>query len=643
MSIRTELPAARQTTRSPIMRAITVLVTASLVAISGCASLTPAARAEGLSAFADCDDFLDHVRAEAIESVGPFGWGGQGYPIPELMAGEDGGEAVATSPRAEADPTFSDTNVQEVGVDEPDIVKTNGVHIFTASRGSIRAVLARAGQPKQVGQLKLAQRASEMILHGDRLLVLGDTNAVYRGGIESEMMGQDYPYPTESTTTLIQIDVSDPANMRVVGSAEIPGRYLSARAVDGTVHLVTSRVPQLDFVTPYGEVPRTEGEATDLNQQAVADSQLSDWLPLAAIDGEPGGRVDCANVMHPDEFAGAGLVSVVSFDMSGPITMANSAAVLADGDLVYSSPDNLYVATNQWHPWGFWDRISPSNREKHKTQIHRFSIADETRYVASGSVHGNLLNQFSMSEHDGDLRVASTDFDPRGDGAGDGSQSFVTILRPAGNSLLQVGRVGNLGRGERIYAVRFMGDTGYVVTFRQTDPLYTVDLSRPEQPEVRGELKIKGYSAYLHPIADGRLLGVGQDATAQGRQLGTQVSLFDVSDLSHPDRLDQWSPAGKWSGSEVEYDHHAFMCWAPTGTVVMPLNDHSGMKMLVLDVDDSNVTPRGTIPGPEQGWGPQRSLVIDDSLYAVSDAGVTATDLESLQRTGWVPFDDRAR
>ena len=127
-----------------------------------------------------------------------------------------------------------------------------------------------------------------------------------------------------------------------------------------------------------------------------------------------------------------------------------------------------------------------------------------------------------------------------------------------------------LGKGERIYAVRFLGDAGYVVTFRQVDPLYTLDLSRPGTPRVVGELKIPGYSAYLHPVGEDLLIGVGQDATAEGRQLGTQVSLFDVSNLASPARLDQRKLAAAGS-SEAEWDHHAFLWWAPAKLAVIPL------------------------------------------------------------------------
>ena len=144
---------------------------------------------------------------------------------------------------------------------------------------------------------------------------------------------------------------------------------------------------------------------------------------------------------------------------------------------------------------------------------------------------GVLLSQWSLSEWEGALRVASTEQPVWWGGPRTESETTVTTLGQRGDALVRLGRVGGLGKGERVYAVRFIGDVGYVVTFRQVDPLYTLDLSAPSQPVVRGELKIRGYSAYLHPVGDDLLLGIGQDADDDGRVVGAQASLFDVSDL----------------------------------------------------------------------------------------------------------------
>jgi uncharacterized secreted protein with C-terminal beta-propeller domain len=286
------------------------------------------------------------------------------------------------------------------------------------------------------------------------------------------------------------------------------------------------------------------------------------------------------------------------------------------------------------------------------TEIHLFDVSDPTLtdYTASGSVDGYLLNQFSMDEHEGMLRVASTT-SPSGWGGGTDSESQVTILRPIGDGLVRIGSVGGLGETEQIYSVRFMGDVGYVVTFRQTDPLYTLDLTDPRAPKKSGELKIPGYSAYLHPVGDGLLMGVGQDADEDGRVLGTQVSLFDVRDISDPERLDTFT-LSSGSNSEVEYNHHAFLFWEDTAVIPVQQywweddKDDVFMGAVALRVgDDGRLSDLGEIVHPggnsaDWDWSAQilRSVVVGQSLYTVSGKGVMKTDLDSLEQLSWLDF-----
>jgi hypothetical protein len=201
--------------------------------------------------------------------------------------------------------------------------------------------------------------------------------------------------------------------------------------------------------------------------------------------------------------------------------------------------------------------------------------------------------------------------------------------------------------------VRFIGAAGYVVTFRQTDPLYTLDLSDPTRPRVVGELKITGYSSYLHPAGDGRLIGLGRDADASGRVQGTQVSLFDVTDPAEPRRLDVFALPG--GSSEAEYDPHAFLYWPDDGIVVIPMGapfiqDLSGMPIgkpsfgrgLVLRLEGDSLTELGFVAHPvsTRGADPsiRRSLVIGDTLWSISAAGAMANDVRTLGRQAWVPF-----
>jgi uncharacterized secreted protein with C-terminal beta-propeller domain len=211
---------------------------------------------------------------------------------------------------------------------------------------------------------------------------------------------------------------------------------------------------------------------------------------------------------------------------------------------------------------------------------------------------------------------------------------------------VRIGRAGDLGHGERIYAVRFVGDAAYVVTFRQIDPLYVVDLSTPTAPRVRGELKLTGYSAYLHPITDGLLLGVGQEATPEGRTAGSQLSLFDVADPEHPRRIAQRLLGA--GNSTVETDPHAFLYWAPTRLAVLPLTSYDQAKgssatgavgfhlAAASGITDAGRVSHAGVDGQEAPI--DRSLVVDGRLYTLSYAGLGRSALDTLAPAGFVAF-----
>ncbi|NNF63914.1 MAG: hypothetical protein HKN07_06610, partial [Acidimicrobiia bacterium] len=214
----------------------------------------------------------------------------------------------------------------------------------------------------------------------------------------------------------------------------------------------------------------------------------------------------------------------------------------------------------------------------------------------------------------------------------------------------EIGSIGGLGEGERIFSVRFVDTIGYVVTFRQTDPLYTIDLTDPTAPVAKGELKINGYSAYLHPLSETRLLGVGQDADDEGRIEGAQLSLFDVSDLTSPTRLDTLTVSD--ANSSVEWDHRAFLFWAADDLAIVPLNRYvwderngsedyfaGALAVRITDTGINEIT-RITHATDERKWEAQiqRSLVVGDELYTMSQLGIMASDLGTLEKVeflGW--------
>ncbi len=649
--------------------------------------------ASRLQPFAACDELLGHLQAEALERVGPYGLEDGMYAFDTVTGGELGmeedasGSAEASSPRADGEARaqpgedFSTTNVQEAGIDEPDIVKTDGERIFAVAGGRLHAVEVSDGSPQLVDSLDLPDGFNhQLLLVGNRLLVLTD-GYVYT---QEAALAEDIIAPPGETSELVLslVDVSDAADLQVIERLTVDGHSVSAREVDGQVHVVVSSLaPGLEFTYPgAGTIPdvhvpgqntleTSEAEAETHNRDVIERSTLDDWLPgyrLEQIAGDgsstSGGLSDCGAIHQPPEFSGFGSLTVLTLEPAAGLDPEQSTAVLTNGEIVYASPERLYVATNEWFDPVTFDKQRVAPDFDQTTKIHAFDISgdDGAEYLVSGEVRGRLLRQFSMSEHDGFLRVATTD----GSSWSSSSESFVTVLAEQDDDLAEVGQVGDLGRGEQIHSVRFVGDVGYVVTFRQTDPLYTIDLSDPTSPTVLGELKILGYSAYLHPIDDDLLIGVGQDATEEGRRLGLQVSLFDVSDLRDPRRIDQLTLGD--GESAVEFDHHAFLYWAPTGLTVVPVDRYYGSGpssvALALEIDRADgITERAELahpgtdvavpspgrsddqlesmpPVPELSPTILRSLVIGDTLFTLSDAGLMANDLDTLEDEAWILF-----
>ena len=540
--------------------------------------------------FGKCDGLLGHIRAEAISRVGPYGLDGGGRFGPVSFGDDDGDlaraesaeaamavadsaneSAPAASTSAQAGTDFSGTNVQVIGVDEPDIVKTDGRRIIMVRNGTLTVVDVTGAEPAITGRVLLGERwGGELLLHGDRILVINNHYGSIRP-LAADSGGGRY-----SRDIVIIDEILLDGTPRRGRSLQVEGRYISSRAIDGTARVVIVSYPnELGFVYPRN--PAGEPIAADANRRVVAQSTLEDWLPdyrVVSSEGsvtEEGQILACDRVYVPSQFSGFGSLSVLTFDLDESLTLGDGAATFAGGETIYASPQNLYVATTTWLPPRFfededrWDDID----ERYRTSIHKFSLTPggPAVYEASGAVRGHLLNQFSLHEFDGHLFVAVTNGSPWR--ANRQSESLIFALAQTDGALVKVGEVGDMGRGERIYSVRYIGDRAYVVTFRQVDPLYVVDLADPTAPAVLGELKIPGYSAYLHPVGDGLLVGVGRDADEDGRIQGFKVSLFDVSDPAAPAEVDTWTLANAQSG--VEWDHRAFLWWAPEQLMVVPV------------------------------------------------------------------------
>lgn len=484
-----------------------------------------------LVAAGDCDTLLDWFVSNTRDQVTAWGWGGGVvYDVyrkttAEGRANADTAPLTATRSLDEATNSATGTNVQEAGVDEPDVVKADD-RVLARLVGDDLVVYDVTGtSPRRVGRLDLpgrVQQQPELLLVGDRAVVL------------SQRSDADGP-----ATRVDTISLADPASPEITRTTSYAASLLAARQYGDTLRLVLGTgLPMLDFVTPQGEL--TEREALRKNREVLAGSEIADWLPSLTSDGTTEQVVDCADMARPEDFTSAGTVSVVGWSVEEP-EERSSTGVATGSQTVYSSTDRLYLATSGgWGGCGpmicdgpvpLGRSIGPWGGGAGTTELHAFALdGDHAAYVGSGEVEGVVPDRWAIDAVDGTLRVAVGPSQETGD------WNSVVTLEETEDGLAPLGRVDRLGVGEQLQSVRWFDDLAVLVTFRQVDPLYAVDLSDPARPRTLGELKVPGYSDYLHPIGDGRILGLGVDADDEGRTRGGQVAVFDLRDPRHPVR-----------------------------------------------------------------------------------------------------------
>jgi hypothetical protein len=590
-----------------------------------------------LVAYTSCDGMLADLRkhtAAHTRSYGLFGYGGyaHGYAIRGPVSVDQAGAALGglSDQKNIAAPDHSTTNVQEAGVGEPDIVETDGQRIVSVSDGVLRVV--DPASHKITGTLDLSMYAgadnAQLLMSGDRVLViLGNDVQPFYGGLRvpySPIVGGG---PANSTFLLVDLAAAQPT---IVGTLHTKGGYLDARMVGDTVRLVVQSSPQLVFPELRGK--HSPKERTEHNRDVVRHAPLSAWLPTYQVTANgttTSSSVPCTDVSRPAHFTGKSMLTVYSVDLAGDLSHPDPISLATDGASVYASRSSLYVAAAR-----------PTKDRGELTQLDRFDItgAGKPTYLGSTTVAGTLLDSYSMSEYDGTLRVVTT--------TGQWSARTSTAVRVLDADTLKVlGSVGGLGRGEQVHAVRFLGPLAYVVSYESVDPLYVVDLHDPAHPTLAGSLTITGYSDYLHPVADGRLLGVGESVSPSGIVDGLQVSLFDVDTPAHPTRLDHVTK--QHTPSETPIDPHAFLYWPDRKLAVIPIdswNANQSGAALVVHVDGDDLSVVGTIRNPavssadSYDTGIERTMVIGNDIWTMSSAGLQVSDIGSLDQRAWVPF-----
>jgi uncharacterized secreted protein with C-terminal beta-propeller domain len=540
-------------------------------------------------------------------------------------------EAAPAAPDGAAATSFSTTNTQEAGVDEADIVKNDGEFVYVLRGGELIIVDAWPAQDAAViSRTAVEGHPLAMYVEQRRALIFSyvypdpvplDPFAVRPLGARAIFI------PTSLKLTLL--DLADPAAPGVVAETYLDGSYTTSRRIDDRLYVVLNN--WLPMPSPWLTIADTGSlvESPDDFMKRIETTPLEEFLPqFRTIEHAAGGPrettgsllTDCSAVYKSPSDDWWSMSTVLAFDLSSTaLEPLDSATVLGHVNVTYTSAENLYLVQQNWAGDG------------PVTNIHKVSLGDDVRVEASGEVPGNVLNQFALDEESVFLRIATTTTEIGDDGSWHTANNLY-VLAEDGESLNIVGSLEGLAPDERIFAARFLSDHGFLVTFRQIDPLFALDLSNATDPKVIGELHVPGFSRYLHPVDDSHLLSIGRE----DRSL--QVSLFDVSDLHNPIQVDRYfiTPDGGWNWSEAEWDHHAFGYYPDFQTLAIPVSgsrpvpgpdsDGDGVAdyqtwtyesdLWVLAVDlAAGFTLRGQV---DHDSPVQRSLRIGDMLYSIA-------------------------
>ncbi|HDP73515.1 MAG TPA: hypothetical protein ENN46_00970 [Candidatus Woesearchaeota archaeon] len=639
--------------------------------------------------FATREEYITFVKESG---TGYYAGGGvlRSVMVDDMMM-FDADFAMAMPESAEKTLDFSETNIQVEGVNEGDILKTDGNYIYTITEKTLFIIKAYPGEDAEViSRTAFRDQPTGLFIKGDRLAVFGD--------IQDPDIFDNVGIRVRNGLTFVSIyDISDRENPKHLEDFRFEGKYVNSRMIDSQVYIVTGMYPEFRIIHP---------------------------MPIV-IEGGVVGEVAPRDIFHFGmRYDSPYMTGVHSVDIES-IEKLGSKIVTTDGTpTVYMSQNNLYLAsTKSISYWeisnevgkeivlpllpGYYksiiekiqetdsdvlsyyekerkiqeiigeyvsmlpsdeqqelsDKVEDKTIEKMKeyeypqfTSIIKLSAnRGEIEVADKGSVPGRINNQFSMDEHKGNLRIATTiqpswewrryDF---------GLKESINNVYVLDRSLDIIGRLEGLAEGESIFSARFMGNRLYMVTFRQIDPFFVIDLSNPRNPKDLGELKIPGFSRYLHPYDENTIIGIGRDATETGREIGLKISLFDVTDVENPVKTTKFVSDQRYMQSTAEWEHKAFLFSRDRNLLVIPVYSFGGRFMddmgrwiedesyngaFVFNISKDSIELRGLIDH-DRGEGSsrhyyrpsvERSLYINELLYTKSPYLLRINKLSTLE------------
>lgn len=560
------------------------------------------------------------------------------------------GEGEATAESSEADSSggegggnYSTTNNQVEGVDEADTVKTDGSFIYSITDSKV--AISDVRNPAALEQAAIidfdrTMYPGQLFLSGDTLIVLG--NRYFEAGGQKRTM--ETSMPAGGMTSVFLYDVSDPSAPQLIREFGTEGNLNGARLTGNVLYYVTNVYP------PLYELNSAEEAELRPHLYDSKNGDQFDVLPYDRITILPGTL--------------EGSYSVISaLDLSDPVeNEISTKGYLGGSEQLYMTEETLYLTASAYVPLDEETQQEASMDvwipESANTEIFKFRLSgSDVEFVASSEVTGRLLNQFSMDEHNGYFRMVTTEGFAWEEASP--SKNHLFILD---SELNLVGSVEDLAPGERIYSARFMGNTAYMVTFKETDPLFVIDVSTPSAPEVLGELKIPGFSNYLHPLGEDHLIGFGYDTRLEqvkgGEPVvvtgGMKISLFDVSDFANPVEKDTEIIGGPGTYSPLQYDHKALFIHPDKNLYGFPVTMYEEVQENRLEFGSQgallyNITPEGIeeaarllegSEAPYEDWNVavQRLVYIEDTLYAVANSELKSYNLATFEQKDHLAF-----
>jgi inhibitor of cysteine peptidase len=548
---------------------------------------------------------------------------------------------------------YSKTNTQVEGVDEADIIKTDGEYIYLLAKNKLIIAKAYPGEDAKIlYEESLGQFSpQELFIHQDRLLIFGYAN--YKQSKELGDIKEITPYKKNFHATAVKLfDISDKEDPELLRTVDFEGNYLTSRKINDKVYFVIN-----NHISYYNSDPEICEEVVPRYRED---------------NNEPQPISKCTDIGYVDEVEARNFLTLATISMTDENQEIEKETILGNGQSVYASLNSIYIAQSQ-RVYGF-DKLTEESKEK--TIVTKFNLnKGKINYIATGEIPGRILNQFSMDEHENHFRIATTKGNVWGEKK---SSNNVYVLN---SKMRTVGELEDLAPGERIYSVRFMGDRGYVVTFKKVDPLFVIDLANPNNPTVLGKLKIPGYSDYLHPYDENHIIGIGKDTVEAEENLknqrdldfawyqGIKMAIFDVSNVENPIELHKIVIGDRGTNSEALHNHKAFLFDREKNLLVLPItlaeikgektsdNQHGEYTFQGAYVFDLTLNNGFQLQGKVSHYDDdqvykksgyyfsgkstiRRSLFIENILYTLSDSRLQLNNLDSLKRLKVLEFGE---